>query len=148
MGHAAAARCPTSPVRKCWRLSLSLCRSRSIKRGFRHGAVRADSSAARDETVTPLTVVVVGAAGAAAVGLFVLTARHPLAGCAALALTVPLTAGLARGALIPMLKPGEAILVIVLAGVVAHRLTTHRVRPVGGLDLAVGAYAIGSVAIP
>ncbi len=98
--------------------------------------------------MTPLTVVVVGAAGAAAVGLFVLTARHPLAGCAALALTVPLTAGLARGALIPMLKPGEAILVIVLAGVVAHRLTTHRVRPVGGLDLAVGAYAIGSVAIP
>jgi O-antigen/teichoic acid export membrane protein len=95
-----------------------------------------------------LTVAIAAAAGVAALGLFLLTIRRPLFGCAALVLTVPLTAGLARGAVIPVLKPSEAILLIVLAGVIAHHLTIRRVRPVGGLDLAVGGYVIGSVAIP
>lgn len=84
----------------------------------------------------------------AAVGLFLLTARRPLIGCAVLALTVPLTAGLARGAAIPMLRPDEAILGVVLVGVAVHRVRTRSLRPVGGLDLAVGGYAVGSVAIP
>jgi O-antigen/teichoic acid export membrane protein len=87
-------------------------------------------------------------AGLAALGLFLATARRPLFGCAALVLLVPLTAGLARGAVIPILKPNEAILLIVLAGVIAHQVTVKRVRPVGGLDLAVGGYVAGSVVIP
>ncbi len=81
-------------------------------------------------------------------GLFVATLRRPLFGCAALVLLVPLTAGLARGAVIPVLKPNEAILLIVLAGVIAHQLTVKRIRPLGGLDLAVGGYVVASVLIP
>jgi O-antigen/teichoic acid export membrane protein len=95
-----------------------------------------------------LTFVIAGLAGIAGFGLFLLTIRRPLFGCVALVLTVPLTAGLARGAVIPVLKPNEAILLIVLAGVIAHQATIRRVRPIGGLDLAVGGYVIGSVAIP
>jgi hypothetical protein len=98
--------------------------------------------------VDAATLVVAGAAGVAALGLFLLTVRRPLFGCAALILLVPLTAGLARGAVIPVLKPNEAILLIVLAGVIAHQVTVKRVRPLGGLDLAVGGYVIGSVVIP
>jgi hypothetical protein len=98
--------------------------------------------------VDPATLVIAGAAGLAAVGLFLLTIRRPLFGCAALVMLVPLTAGLARGAVIPVLKPNEAILLIVLAGVIGHQVTIRRIRPLGGLDLAVGGYVIGSVAIP
>lgn len=95
-----------------------------------------------------MTLVIAGVGGVAAFGLFLLTVRRPLFGCAALVLTVPLTAGLARGAVIPALKPNEVILLIVLAGVIAHQATIRRVRPVSGLDLAIGCYVIGSVAIP
>jgi O-antigen/teichoic acid export membrane protein len=95
-----------------------------------------------------VTYVVAGAAGLAAMALFLLTIRRPLFGCAALVLTVPLTAGLSRGSVIPVLKPNELILLIVLAGVIAHLVTIKRIRPVGGLDLAVGGYVLGSIAIP
>jgi O-antigen/teichoic acid export membrane protein len=95
-----------------------------------------------------LTLVIAAIGGAAALGLFLLTVRRPLFGCAALVLTVPLTAGLARGGVIPALKPNELILLIVLAGVIAHQATIRRVRPVSGLDLAVCCYVVGSVAIP
>lgn len=94
------------------------------------------------------SLVIAGVAGLAALGLFLATARRPLFGCAALILLVPLTAGLARGAVIPVLKPNEAILLVVLAGVIAHQLTVKSVRPIGGLDVAVGGYVIGSVVIP
>lgn len=95
-----------------------------------------------------MTIVIGAVAGVGALALFLLTIRRPIFGCAALVLTVPLTAGLARGAVIPVLKPNEAILLIVLAGVIAHNLTVRRVRPLSALDLAVGTYAIGSVVIP
>jgi hypothetical protein len=95
-----------------------------------------------------LNLIITGTAGLVAVGLFLLTARRPVFGCAVLALAVPLTAGLGRSVLIPVLKPGEAILLTVLAGVAAHRLRSGTTRPVTGLDLAVGGYAIGSVGLP
>ncbi len=95
-----------------------------------------------------MTIVIAGVGGLCAVGLFLLTVRRPLFGCVALVLAVPLTAGLARGSLIPVFKPNEVILLIVLAGVIAHHATIKRIRPIGGLDLAVGCYVIGSVAIP
>jgi len=95
-----------------------------------------------------LTLVVAVAGGIAALGLLLLTIRRPLFGCAALVLLVPLTAGLERGAVIPVLKPNEAILLIVLAGVIAHQATVRRAQPVGSLDLAVGGYVIGSIVIP
>lgn len=61
---------------------------------------------------------------------------------------VPLTAGLARGTIVPVLKPSEAILLVVLAGVVFHDLAIGRARSLTGLDVAVGGYAVGSVVIP
>jgi O-antigen/teichoic acid export membrane protein len=95
-----------------------------------------------------LTLVVAAVAGVGGLALFLLTIRRPIFGCAALLLTVPLTAGLARGSIIPVLKPSEGILLIVAVGVVAHNFTVPRSRPVTGLDLAVGGYVIGSVVIP
>lgn len=77
-----------------------------------------------------------------------MTIRRPAFGCAALILLVPLTAGLARGAIVPVLKPSEAILLVVLAGVVVHDMAVRRTRSVSGLDMAIGAYVIGSVVIP
>jgi O-antigen/teichoic acid export membrane protein len=95
-----------------------------------------------------VTIVLAAAAAFAGLGLLVFTIRRPVIGCAALVLSVPLTAGLARGAVIPVLKPSEAILLVVLAGVVAHQVTTRSVRSISGLDVIVGAYVIGSVLIP
>ena len=95
-----------------------------------------------------MTYVIAALAGAAAIGLLLLTIRRPTVGCAALVLTVPLTAGLARGSLVPVLKPNELILFIVLTGVVIHQMTQRNPRPVGALDLAVGGYVMASVAIP
>lgn len=87
-------------------------------------------------------------AGVGALALLLLTIRRPIFGCAALVVTVPLTAGLARGSIVPVLKPSEAILLIVLIGVVAHQMTIRRTRPVAGLDLVVGGYVVGSIVIP
>jgi len=95
-----------------------------------------------------MNLVVAAVGGAAALGLLALTIRRPIFGCAVLVLTVPLTAGLTRGAVIPVLKASEVILLVVLAGVVIHQVTTRRSRPVSGLDIAVGAYVIGSIVIP
>ena len=95
-----------------------------------------------------LTLVLVGAAGIAALALFLVTIQRPVFGCAALVFSVPLTAGLARGSIIPALKPSETILLVVLAGVIANRVTSRRERGVSGLDIAVVAYVIGSVVIP
>src|SRR5438034_9345397 len=95
-----------------------------------------------------MNLVVAAVGGVAALGLLALTIRRPIFGCAVLVLTVPLTAGLTRGAVIPVLKASEVILLVVLAGVVIHQVTTRRSRPVRGLDIAVGAYVIGSCGIP
>src|SRR2546427_7374078 len=89
-----------------------------------------------------------GLATVAAAGLFLLTFRRPLWGSAVTALAVPLSAGLQRGTLTPIFKPSEAIVLVVLAGVLAHQATTRRIRPLDAADLAVGGYAIGSVAVP
>src|SRR5947208_15311039 len=94
-----------------------------------------------------MNLVVAAVGGAAALGLLALTIRRPIFGCAVLVLTVPLTAGLTRGAVIPVLKASEAILLVVLAGVVMHQVTTRRSRPVSGLDIAVGGYVIRSIVI-
>lgn len=95
-----------------------------------------------------MTLLVAAIAGIFGLGLLALTIRRPAFGLAALVLAVPLTAGLARGAVVPVLKPSEAILLLVLVGVVIHDMTVRRTRPVIGLDVAVGGYVIGSVVIP
>lgn len=95
-----------------------------------------------------MNILIAAIAGISALGLLALTIRRPAFGCAALVLIVPLTAGLARGSVVPVLKPSEAILLVVLAGVAIHDLAVRRTRPVTGIDMAVGAYVAGSVVIP
>lgn len=77
-----------------------------------------------------------------------LSAWRPSAGCALMALAVPLTAGLGRDTVIPLLRPSEAIAIAVLAGLILHRLWRPRPLVFTGLDLAVLGFALGTVLIP
>ena len=95
-----------------------------------------------------MTVLIAAIGGLAGLVLLALTVRRPIFGCGALVLVAPLTAGLARGAVLPLLKPSEALVLIVLAGVVINHMSIRRTRPITGLDLAIGGYVIGSVVIP
>ncbi len=52
----------------------------------------------------------------------VAVARAPFAGAMLLLVATPLTAGLARGSLVPVLRPGEAILALVLGGLALRGL--------------------------
>ncbi|TMD96756.1 MAG: hypothetical protein E6I72_08595 [Chloroflexi bacterium] len=81
-------------------------------------------------------------------GIVGLTAWRPGAGCALIALAVPLTAGLGRDTLLPLLRPSEALVMSVLAGVLLNRLWRPRPLYFSGLDLAVFGFSIGSVLIP
>ena len=83
----------------------------------------------------------------AALGFLAITAWRPAAGCAIFALSIPLTTGLGRGTVIPLLKPNEAILLLLIAGLLVHHLPQPRRRPLNQLDLAVGGYTVGVVVI-
>ncbi|HKF77291.1 MAG TPA: hypothetical protein VKF59_14210 [Candidatus Dormibacteraeota bacterium] len=60
---------------------------------------------------------------AAALALLVVSARRPALACGLLALAIPLTAGMARGAAVPVLRVNEAPLLIVATGSLVHWLT-------------------------
>lgn len=82
-----------------------------------------------------------------ALGLLALTAWRPAIGLAVYAFSISLTTGLGRGTLIPVLRPNEAILLVVVSGLALHYLPRRQRRPITSLDLAMGAYAIGVVVI-
>jgi O-antigen ligase len=86
-------------------------------------------------------------AGLAGLAFVALTAWRPAIGCGLFALSIPLTTGLGRGTIIPLLRPNEAILLMLLAGLGLYHLPRRPRRPVTGLDLAVGSFAIGVVVI-
>ena len=89
------------------------------------------------------------AAGALAVAaLWLLTVWRPAIGCVALALAIPLTGGIPRGTVIPLLRINEVLLLIVAAGVLVHGLPRRRPLTFIGLDLAVLAFCLGGVLIP
>lgn len=92
-------------------------------------------------TATLLIALVVGA------GVVALTAYRPAVGCYLVVLAVPLTAGLGKGNVIPLLRLSEAITILVALGIVLHRLGNWQRRPITGLDLAVGSFSIGIVAV-
>ena len=83
----------------------------------------------------------------AALGLVALTAWKPAIGLAMYAFSISLTTGLGRGTLIPVLRLNEAILLVVVSGLVLHYLPHRKRRPVTDLDLSVGAYTVGVVVI-
>jgi hypothetical protein len=95
-----------------------------------------------------LIVLLVAAALLAAAAIIALTANRPVVGCAVLAVGIPLTTRLGRGTLIPLLRPNEAILLLVLVGLTLHYLLARQTFPYIGLDLAIGTFAVGSSLVP
>jgi hypothetical protein len=83
-----------------------------------------------------------------AVAIIAITARRPIFGCALLAVGVPMTTALGRDTVIPILRPNEAILLLVLAGLALHYLLTRPSASFIGLDLAIAGFAVGTSLIP
>ena len=82
-----------------------------------------------------------------ALALLALTVWRPAIGLAIYAFSISLTTGLGRGTILPVLRPNEAILLVVVAGLVLHYLPRRQRHPITGLDLAVSAYTVGVVVI-
>lgn len=85
---------------------------------------------------------------ALALGFVALTAARPVIGCAVFAFSTSLTTGLGRGTIIPLLRPNEAVLLLLLVGLTLHYLPRRQRRAVTSLDLAVGTFTIGAILIP
>jgi O-antigen ligase len=79
--------------------------------------------------------------------LLALTVWRPAIGLTVYAFSISLTTGLGRGTILPVLRPNEAILLVVVAGVVLHYIPRRQRHPITSLDLAVGAYTVGVVVI-
>ena len=94
--------------------------------------------------VSPLLAL--GAAGALAL-LVVAISRPPLA-CGLLAVAVPLTAGMARGGVVPVLRVNEALLLVVAAGFTANWLARRRRLAFIGLDVVVLGFCLVGVVVP
>src|SRR5258708_34321143 len=83
-----------------------------------------------------------------ALALLALTVWRPAIGLAVYAFSISLTTGLGRGTILPVLRPNEAILLVVGAGLGLHYLPRRQRHPITGLDLAVRAYAVAPAVIP
>jgi O-antigen/teichoic acid export membrane protein len=126
--------------------------------------VVAPASALRRNIWAPALPLVVGALAALAVGsgvpavpallvlvglgLVALTMWSPIAGLAILVLAVPLTTGLGRGTVIPLLRTNEAVTLAVMAGMLLRELPRRTRRPYSTLDLAVVAFTVGTIIVP
>jgi O-antigen/teichoic acid export membrane protein/glycosyltransferase involved in cell wall biosynthesis len=96
----------------------------------------------------PALTPTVAIGGAGALGLLLLAVRRPAVACAVLAAAIPLTAGMARGAAVPLLRVNEALLLVVVAGFLLHWLARRRPLAFTGLDVVVLGFCLVSVAIP
>src|SRR5947207_9848525 len=87
---------------------------------------------------------------AAAVGLalFAFTVWRPAAGCAGLALLVPLTGGIGRDTVIPVLRPSEALAMVVLTGLLVNIVLRRRRLVFVGLDLVILLFVLVEVLVP
>jgi hypothetical protein len=100
--------------------------------------------------VVPLPLLV---AGLVAVVLATVAYAHPPAAAYLVLVATPLTAGVARGGVVPLLRPHEALTVTVGAGVVLRLLAELRagrrlpLRP-GGVDVAILLMAVTSSLLP
>ena len=95
--------------------------------------------------VLPLLILI---GGLLSLGLIVATAYAPMVGLVTLLLAIPLTTGLPRGMIVPLLRTNEVVLVLVTFGLLLHFLPRRERRPFSGLDVAVISFAVGMVAIP
>jgi hypothetical protein len=80
--------------------------------------------------------------------LWLLTVWRPALGCVVLALAIPLTGGMARGNVVPLLRINEVLLLIVATGWIVHELPRRRPLTFTALDLVVLAFCLGGVLIP
>ena len=92
-----------------------------------------------------LTYVVGGLAGLFLLGL---TIWRPVVALALLVVAVPMTAGLGRNTVIPLLRTNEAMTAVIVVGMVIHTLPQGRRRGYSGLDLAVLTFVSGAVLVP
>ena len=90
--------------------------------------------------------VVVGAIVALVV--VAVTTWRPVAGCIILALAVPLTAGMGRSPILPVIRPIEALSVLVAVGMLAHFLPKRRKVGFTAMDVAVVAFTVGGALVP
>ena len=91
-------------------------------------------------------LILIGAGGA--LGVLALAIRRPALACALLALAIPLSAGMARGAVVPVLRVNEALVMVVAVGFLVHRLTRWRPLTYSGTDLVVVGFCLLNVLIP
>ncbi|HEV3235133.1 MAG TPA: O-antigen ligase family protein [Candidatus Dormibacteraeota bacterium] len=96
-------------------------------------------------TKTPLTLVV---GGLVALVLLGVTAWRPTVGLLFLVVAVPLTAGLGRGTILPLARPSEALMAVVIVGTLVHEIPIRRRLGYSGLDVAVLAFAVGGSVVP
>jgi hypothetical protein len=87
--------------------------------------------------------------GAALAGLALLAVSwwRPAFGCALLIFTVPLLGGLGRNTFLPLLRPNEAIAILVTAGAVLHYLPVPSRRRITALDVTVATFLLGVIVI-
>jgi|GEM_PF-1276295 len=95
--------------------------------------------------VLPLTLLV---GGLVSLGVIVATANVPMAGLVILLIAIPLTTGLPRGSVVPLLRINEVVLLLVTLGLLLHFLPHRERRSFTGLDLAVITFSLGLVLIP
>lgn len=88
------------------------------------------------------------AGGLVAIAYTLLCIRRPVWGCAVLVLATPLIEGLGRGTVIPLVRPSEAMLALLIVGVLVHEIPRRQIRNYTIMDLAVIAYAAGTSLIP
>jgi hypothetical protein len=91
-----------------------------------------------------LPLLVLSVAGA---GFVALTAWRPAVGGCLFAFAIPVTTGLVRGTVVPLLRVNEVLLLLLLAGLVLNHFRDPKRHPVTMLDIAVGLYALGSIVV-
>ena len=92
-----------------------------------------------------------GALGAAvAASVFLLGLWRPAAACVILVVAVPLTAGLGRGTVVPLLRPGEALIIVTIAALLTRQAAQRRLGQGRRtwLDLMVFSFVLVAVGIP
>lgn len=92
--------------------------------------------------------VLYAAAGLLGLAYVIVCARRPALGCASLAFATPLIEGLGRGTLIPLVRPSEAMMALLIVGVLIHEIPRRRERNYTILDVVVLAYTLGVTVIP
>jgi hypothetical protein len=93
-------------------------------------------------------LLLLGIAALAAAALWVVTLAWPAIGCGLLAVGIPLTGGLSRGAVIPILRVNEALLLLVVSALIVRALPRRHRLTFTGIDLVVLAFCLGGVLIP